>query len=72
MKAYKGPVKLIRRVKIAHSFLQSVSDQSIFRPGGGVEIYERKFTKLGGKGNFGVLSSKLNVIRAKKGPSASF
>ena len=23
----KGPVKLIKRVKIAHSFLQSVSDQ---------------------------------------------
>ena len=25
--ATKGPVKLIKRVKIAHSFLQSVSDQ---------------------------------------------
>ena len=25
--AYKGPVKLIKRVKIAHSLLQSVSDQ---------------------------------------------
>ena len=24
---YKGPVKLIKRVKIAHSFLQFVSDQ---------------------------------------------
>ena len=24
---YNGPVKLIKRVKIAHSFLQSVSDQ---------------------------------------------
>ena len=24
---YKGPVKLIKRVKIAHSFLQSVSNQ---------------------------------------------
>ena len=24
---HKGPVKLIKRVKIAHSFLQSVSDQ---------------------------------------------
>ena len=24
---YKGPVKLMQRVKIAHSFLQSVSDQ---------------------------------------------
>ena len=24
---FKGPVKLIKRVKIAHSFLQSVSDQ---------------------------------------------
>ena len=28
--------------------------------------------KLGGKVNFGVLSSKLNVIRGKMGPSASF
>ena len=28
--------------------------------------------KPGGKVNFGVLSSKLNVIRAKRGPSASF
>ena len=74
MKAYKGPVKLITRVKIAHSFLQSVSDQSTFRPGGegGNGPPERKFTKLGGKGNFGVLSSKLNVILAKRGPSASF
>ena len=26
-KALKGPVKLIQRVKIAHSFLQSVSNQ---------------------------------------------
>ena len=26
-KRHKGPVKLTRRVKIAHSFLQSVSDQ---------------------------------------------
>ena len=24
---YKGPVKIIKRVKIAHSFLQSVSNQ---------------------------------------------
>ena len=31
-----------------------------------------KFMKLGGKVNFGVLSSKVNVIRAKGGPSASF
>ena len=28
--------------------------------------------KLGGKVNFGVLSSEIDVIRAKKGPSASF
>ena len=28
--------------------------------------------KLGGNVNFWVLSSKLNVIRAKRGPSASF
>ena len=27
VKDKKGPVKLIQRVKIAHSFLQSVSDQ---------------------------------------------
>ena len=27
LKRQKGPVKLIKRVKIAHSFLQSVSDQ---------------------------------------------
>ena len=28
IKSYcKGPVKIIKRVKIAHSFLQSVSDQ---------------------------------------------
>ena len=27
MEAIKGPVKLIKRVKIAHLFLQSVSDQ---------------------------------------------
>ena len=26
-KSVKGPVKLIKRVKIPHSFLQSVSDQ---------------------------------------------
>ena len=28
--ASKGPVKLIKRVKIAHSFLQSVSNQFHF------------------------------------------
>ena len=28
--AYEGPVKLIQRVKIAHSFLQSVSNQFHF------------------------------------------
>ena len=33
---------------------------------------EGKFTKLGGKVNFGMLSSKLNVIWAKRGPSDSF
>ena len=39
------------------------------RPGGegGNGPPEGKFTKLGGKVNFGVLSLKLNVIRAKKG-----
>ena len=26
-KSFNGPVKLIKQVKIAHSFLQSVSDQ---------------------------------------------
>ena len=39
---------------------------------GGNGPSEGKFTKFGGKVNIGVLSSKLNVIRAKKGPSASF
>ena len=29
-KNHKGPVKLIKRVKIAHSFLQSVSDAHEF------------------------------------------
>ena len=39
------------------------------RPGGerGNGPPGEKFTKLDGKVNFGVLSSKLNVIRAKKG-----
>ena len=35
-------------------------------------VPEGKFTKRGGKVNFGVLSSKLNVIWGKGGPSASF
>ena len=45
-----------------------------YRPGGegGNGSPEGKFTKLDGKVNFGVLSSKLNVIRAKRGLSASF
>ena len=39
------------------------------RPGGegGNGPPEGKFMKLGGKVNFGVLSSKIDVIRAKKG-----
>ena len=45
-----------------------------YRPGGerGNGPPEGKFMKLGGKVNFGVLSSKIDVIREKKGPSASF
>ena len=45
-----------------------------FRPGGegGNGPPEGKFTKLGGKVNFGVLSSKLNVIRAKGGHQPLF
>ena len=45
-----------------------------YRPGRerGNGPLEGKFTKLGGKVNFGVLSSKLNVVGAKKGPFASF
>ena len=44
------------------------------RPGGerGKGPPEGKFTKLGGKVNFGVLSLKLNVIRAKKGAISLF
>ena len=44
------------------------------RPGGkgGNGPPEGKFMKLGGKFHFGVLSSKMKVIRAKRGPSASF
>ena len=39
------------------------------RPGGegGNGLPEGKFMKLGGKINFGVLSSKIDVIRAEKG-----
>ena len=33
---------------------------------------ERQFTKLGGKVNFGVLSSELNVIPAKRGHQPLF
>ena len=39
---------------------------------GGMVPLTGKFMKLGGKVNFGVLSSEIDVIRAKKGPSASF
>ena len=44
------------------------------RPGGegGNGPPEGKFMKLYGKVNFGVLSSKIDVTRAKKRPSASF
>ena len=47
---------------------------STVRPGGerGNGPPEGKFTKLGEKVNFGVLSSKLNVIRAKKGAVSLF
>ena len=33
---------------------------------------EGKFMKLGGKVNFGVLSSKIDVIRAKRRPQPRF
>ena len=48
--------------------------KAINRPGGerGNGPPEGKFTKLGGKVNFGVLSSKLNVIRAEKGAISLF
>ena len=39
---------------------------------GGNGPREGKFTTLGGKVNFGVLSSKLNVIGAKKGAISLF
>ena len=44
------------------------------RPGeeGGNGPPEGKFMKLGGKVNFGVLRSKIDVIRAKRRPAASF
>ena len=50
---------------------QFVPSPLVFRPGGegggggGDGPPEGKFTKLGGKVNFWVLSSKLNVIRTK-------
>ena len=96
----KGPVKLIQRVKIAHSFLHVISKlfhprvpphhfqfaqvalhlkvkeffETHCRPGGegGNGPPEGKFTKLRGKVNCGVLSSKLNVIGAKKGTITLF
>ena len=54
-------------------YILKTVEKDPFRPGGerGDGPPEGKFSKLGGKVNFGVLSSKLNVIRAKRGPSAS-
>ena len=51
-----------------------ITDHEIFRPSGegGNDSPGGKFMKLGGKVNFGVLSSKLNVIRAKKGAISLF
>ena len=45
-----------------------------YRPGGegGNGPPEGKFMKLGGKVNFGVLSSKIDVIRAKGGHQPRF
>ena len=46
----------------------------VIRPGGegGNGPPEGKFMKLGGKVNFGVLSSKSMLCGQKRGPSASF
>ena len=48
--------------------LQRDKKPSAYRPGGegGNGPPEGKFTRLGGKVTFGVLSSKINVIRANK------
>ena len=49
--------------------LRTWNTDTNIRPGGegGNGPPEGKFMKLGGKVNFGVLSSKIDVIRAKKG-----
>ena len=62
---------------VTHVQVHEVSgeqEMSPFRPGGegGNGPPEGKFMKLGGKVNFRVLSSKIDVTLAKKGPSASF
>ena len=51
----------------------TIGDQD-YRPGreGGNGPPEGKFKKLGGKLNFGVLRSKTDVIRAKKGAISLF
>ena len=48
--------------------IQRDKKPSAYRPGreGGNGPPEGKFTRLGGKVTFGVLSSKINVIRANK------
>ena len=57
-----------------NDFFENVRLNPGYRPGGerGNGPPEGKFTKLGEKVNFGVLSSKLNVIRAKKGAISLF
>ena len=51
-----------------------VEKNDTYRPGGegGNGPPKGKFMKLGTKVSFGVLSSKIDVIWAKRGPSASF
>ena len=50
----------------------NIVDQAEKGGGGGGWSPDGKFTKLSGKVNFGVVSSKLNVIRAETGHSFSF
>ena len=66
--------KRSRKTRTPTNSFSTINDIKYFRPDGegGNGPPERKFTKLGGKVNFGVLSLKLNAIWAKRGPSASF
>ena len=72
----KGPVKLIKRVKIAHSFLQSVSDQfhiiilTLFDKGGGGMMAPKMFLttvskRLGG-GSWNLATFNINLCSIKK------